>query len=86
MFLSEEQISGTKKKKEKKKKISVKLHRQFVYPSSDKLIGLLKESDANGEGLNDIIKYINFEFDICMRYRKAKPKPIVALMRSSLWT
>ena len=57
-----------------------------MYPSSDKLIGLLKESDANGEGLNDIIKSINLEFEICMRCRKAKPKSIVALMRSSLWT
>ena len=62
---------------EQKKKIAVDFHQQFVHPSGDKLIGLLKQGDVNDEGLKNI-KDINFECDICMRYRKAKRKPIVA--------
>ena len=41
------------------------------------LTGLLKQSDVNGEGLNNI-KNINLVFYICKRYRKAKPKSMVA--------
>ena len=59
--------------------MAVRLHRQFAHPSSEKLIGLLKQNDANEEGLNNI-KNITLECDICKRYGKAKPKPIAAFL------
>ena len=73
LFLCEEKILGTKKKK-----IAVKRHRQFAHPSSDKLVGLLKQIDVNDKGLSNTIKNINLECDIYTRYRKAKPIPIAA--------
>ena len=44
----------------------------------NELIGLLKQSDVNDERMNNVIKNINLECDICARYRKPKPKPTVA--------
>ena len=49
----------------------------LIIDKSDKFIGLLKQNHVNDEGLNNI-KNMNLKCDICMRYRKAKPKPIVA--------
>ena len=44
---------------DEKQKIVIKLHRQFIHSSSDKLITLLKDADINYKELFDMVKNIN---------------------------
>lgn len=81
------------KSQEQKKYTAVKNYRQFAHPSSKKFIGLLRQSDVNDKGLNNIIKNINLKCDICTRHRKTKPKPRScisswqrAFIKPSLWS
>ena len=60
-----------------KKKIAKKLHRQFVHPPSYKIKDLLKNADVNDDEMNKCVDEISDSCEICVKYKKVKPKPIV---------
>ena len=62
----------------KSNKITIKLHRQFSHPSSDKLITLLKDANINDKQLFDLVKNISSNCKVCQKYKKQKPKPAIS--------
>ena len=64
---------------EEKKAMAIKLHRQFSHPPSSRLKDLLSDANIND---NDVFKFID-ELDstceVCLKYKKAKPKPVVGM-------
>ena len=63
--------------KEERVKAAVKLHRQFSHPDANKLKGLLKGANLVDEELFKLIDEISDRCEICEKYKKAKPRPIV---------
>ena len=66
-----------------KEKIALKLHRQFSHPSAEKLHSLVKAAGVDNNEFLKLIKEQNTKCDICIRYKKAEPRPIVGLPLSS---
>ena len=71
-------ITELKDSKEKEKVIK-KLHRQFGHPSEKSLKDILKNADAYDEECGKIIQSIHKTCEVCKRYTKTPPKPIVSI-------
>ena len=61
----------------KKIKIATKLHRQFSHPSSKKLCDLVKNAGATDPEFIKILQTLPNSCELCIRYKKTEPKPIV---------
>ena len=62
--------------------IASKLHRQFAHPPKDKLLRLLHRAGepwSNNEELFKSVETVSDSCDVCQRYRKTPPRPIVGL-------
>ena len=78
LYLTIENLS--KKSKEEKKSIAVKLHKQFGHPvDATKLKAIVKDAQINDNELLHFIDEVTNECDICNRYRKARARPVVSL-------
>ena len=60
-----------------KEKVARKLHCQFRHPASTKLKGLLTDADVIDKELSEIIDPLDGNHEICQKFKKPKPKPIV---------
>ena len=58
-------------------KIATKLHRQFSHPSSNKLCNLVKNAGVTGPEFIKILQTLPSSCELCIRYKKTEPKPIV---------
>ena len=61
------------------RKIGTKLHRQFGHATSDKLIRLLRNAKVNNIKLESEIKRVSDSCEVCLKFKKPVPRPIVAL-------
>ena len=61
----------------KKIKIATKLHRQFSHPSSKKLCDLVKNTGVTDPEFIKILQTLPNSWELCIRYKKTEPKPIV---------
>ena len=73
------------KSNEEKIKIASKLHRQFAHPPSERLLQLISDSGIIDKQLADHIKKLDTECEICNKYKKAKPRPIVGFPLSKVF-
>ena len=64
-----------------KQKIAEKLHRQFSHAKSEKLKVLLRDTEVMDKDLEDLLDRSDDSCSICKKYRKPKPRPVVALWR-----
>ena len=62
-----------------KRKIAMKLHRQFSHANAKKLKILIKEAGKEDEVLFKEIDDIVENCEVCIKYKKPKPRPIVGL-------
>ena len=53
------------------------LHRQFSHPHSERLLSLLQDCEINDEELKSYIKDLDEKCDICIKYKKTKPRLVV---------
>ena len=60
-----------------KEKVARKLHCQFSHPASTKLKGLLTDANVIDKELSEIIDPLDGNHEICQKFKKPKPKPIV---------
>ena len=58
-------------------KIATKLHRQFNHPSSKKLCDLVKNAGVTDPKFIKILQTLPNSCELCIRYKKIEPKPIV---------
>ncbi|MEL6943456.1 MAG: transposase family protein, partial [Bacteroidota bacterium] len=65
------------------KKTALKLHKQFGHPSPDKLLDLLGKAKMKTSDLEKSITDISEQCDICRKYKKARPKPVVCMPLAS---
>ena len=66
--------------------IAQKLHRQFAHPTKDKLFKLVKlagEPWNNNKNLHKEIENVTESCEICEKYKKAAPRPVVGLPMAS---
>ena len=63
--------------------ISSKLHRQFAHPSAERLKKLLKDARRDDRVLMDSVDKITKECDICIMYKRPRPRPVVTLPLAS---
>ena len=61
----------------KKIKIATKLHRQFSHPSSKKLCDSVKNAGVIDPEFIKILQTLPNSCELCIRYKKTEPKPIV---------
>ena len=57
--------------------IATKLHRQFSHPSSKKLYNLVKNAGVTDPEFIKILQILPNSCELCIRYKKIEPKPIV---------
>ena len=60
-------------------KTLVKLHRQFAHPPPKKLKSLLQNAGLWRNEYVDLLEEINKSCDLCKRYAKTPPRPVVGL-------
>lgn len=63
--------------------VALKLHRQFAHPTSEKLKKLLKNANRTDAKLLDAVDSVTSKCDICLRFKRAKPRPVVSLPLAS---
>lgn len=63
--------------------IALKLHRQFAHPPPERLIKLIEKSNYVNHELNSKIKEISNNCEICRRYQKRSPRPVVGMPMAS---
>ena len=61
------------------KKVALKLHKQFAHPTPEKLIRLLKCAKMNNSDLEEQVKSISENCNICCKLKKPTPRPIVSI-------
>ena len=83
LTLSEETLFGTSKEETLKK--AEKLHRQFSHASADKLITLLKTAGFTKKDYFDAINSVCSNCEICLKYKRPKPRPVVGLPRGKVF-
>ena len=66
-----------------KYKVQLKLHRQFAHPSLKKLSALLQDAGKWHEEYTDLLVQIGKNCDLCQRYAKTPPRPVVSLPMAS---
>ena len=64
---------------EEKKKMSMKIHRQFSHANGNRLKQLLKDGGINDSEMLRIIETIHDKCEICIKYKKPPPKSIVCV-------
>ena len=64
-------------------KIATKLHRQFCHPSSKKLCNLVKNAGVTDPEFIKILQTLPSSCEVCIRYKKTEPKPIVGFTLGS---
>ena len=68
-----------------KKEIAVKLHRSFAHRPAEKLLKLINNSGqewSENADLKKEIKEVTINCEICKRYKKAPPQPVVSLPKA----
>ena len=65
------------KENDNKNIIAKKLHTQFGHPSSKRLNKLIDNSGMEDNELKQAIEDLTDKCDICKRYKKSRPKPVV---------
>lgn len=68
---------------DEKRKVLLKLHKQFGHASADRLQKLIQSSGNKDKDCLTILQQIVHDCDICQRYSKTKPKPAVGLPLAS---
>ena len=63
--------------------IATKLHRQFAHPSAERLKKFMKDAQRDDEELMEAIDKITKECDICIQFKKPRPRPVVTLPLAS---
>lgn len=66
-----------------KRKVLLKLHKQFGHASADRLQRLIQSSGNKDKDCLTILQQIVQDCEICQRYNKTKPKPAVGLPLAS---
>ena len=61
------------------KQTALKLHRQFGHPSSERLIKMLQNAGVKNMKLEKSIHDVRDNCDVCIKFSKAPPKPIVSI-------
>ena len=61
------------------KKIADKLHRQFAHPTAEKLKDLIKKASVRKPGLIEAIDDVSKSCEVCLRFKKAAPRPVVSM-------
>ena len=56
-----------------------KLHLQFGHPSSERLIRMLREARRGGERMEERVKKMTEECNICEKYKRNVPRPVVGM-------
>ena len=64
-------------------KVALKLHRQFGHPSAQKLVKLIKNSNFSNPQLEKKIEMVSETCDICARFKKPPPRPVVCVPLAS---
>ena len=64
---------------EKKRKSIEKLHKAFFHPGSKSLKDLFKNAGEFDKEMEKMVDEISKKCEFCLRYRKARPKPIVSM-------
>ena len=62
---------------------ALKLHRQFGHPTPKKLIRLITDAGIKNTALEKAVQEVTDGCDTCLRFQKAKPRPVVCLPMSS---
>ena len=60
-----------------------KLHKQFAHPNPDKLIDLIRNSGITDKKIEDTVKAISNNCDICARFKRPPLRPVVAMPLAS---
>ena len=60
-------------------KRALKLHRQFGHATSEKIINLLHKAQINDRNLEENLVKVTNNCEICLRYKRAPPRPVVSL-------
>ena len=63
------------------RKKTEKLHRQFSHCTATQLKNLLKSAGVADEQYDDIISDVSENCNVCLKYKKVKPRPVVGLPR-----
>ena len=63
----------------KNKSVATKLHKQFGHPSAERLIKMIRNSGCQNRGLEKEIMYLGENCDVCKKFRKPPPKPVVSV-------
>lgn len=58
---------------------ALKLHRQFGHPTSARLVKLVQDAGIANVDLERAISEVSGKCEICCRFKKAKPRPVVSL-------
>ena len=61
----------------------IKLHKQFAHPSADRLKQLIRNSGVIDPEIDSIVDRVSADCDICKRYRKPPPRPVVGFPLAS---
>ena len=62
-----------------KNNITIKLHWQFSHSSFEKLLNSAQDPLQSDKELKELIKKVNDECTVCIKYRKTPQRPIVFL-------
>ena len=65
--------------KNEKKNEALKLHCEFGHHNYKKIVDLLKDTEVNDKQLEEELKKVDYSCEICLRYKKSRPRPIVGL-------
>lgn len=65
------------------KTIAQKLHRQFAHASGKRINELVKRAGHNHPGFANILDVVRKECDVCKRFNKPPPRPVVSLPLST---
>lgn len=76
-------INIARKFNKEKHQIAIKLHRQFGHPKSSCLIDLVKSAGISDNEFLDLLKNFDESCEICICYKKAKPRPVVLVLLST---
>lgn len=68
---------------DKKKQTLVKLHRQFGHATADRLSQLLESAGNKDSEVREILQGIVDSCDVCLKYKKAVPRPVVGFPLAS---
>ena len=67
----------------KKRSKLVKLHKQFGHASSNNLKNLMRKAGCLNDEISKLVSEICDNCDICKKYKKASPRPVVGLPRAT---